>query len=146
MPEMDPTAHLIDIATSAYDALPRIAAGFLQHAATAGLVFDAEDLRHHSKITYPSATVTFSRCEPSQTSRGICVHSPERSFELWFEVRGWVVLKAGETKLYSQRLLAKHGFGDDEFLGDHAAFEDVARFVSALSPEAFGIPQKIERW
>ena len=146
MAEMDSASHLIDIATTTYDALPKIAEAFLQRAADAGLAFDIEELRHHSKITFPSATVIFRWCEPSHTSHGIGVHSPQRSFELWFEVRGWVSLKEEDTQLYSQRLLKTHGYGDDEFLGDHAAFENTARFVSGLSPDAFGIPQNIEKW
>jgi len=137
---------LVEIATRTYDALPRIAEAFLKRAIQAGLVVDLDELRHHSKVTFQSATITFRWCEPSHTSHGIGFKATERDFELWFEVRGWVSLKHGDTQIYSQRLLHQHGYGDDEFAGDIAAFVDTAAFVSSLSPDAFGVPLKVDKW
>jgi hypothetical protein len=137
---------LVEVANRTYDALPRIASLFLTHAERAGLSFDPAEMQHHCKLTFDSSTIVFRWCEPSHTSHGVSFISGDRNFNLWFEVRGWASLTHGDVQIYSQRLLRKQGYGDDEFKGDAGAFIDTCGFVSELSPEAFGRPVKVEKW
>ena len=136
--------NVVAISVRTYDQLPSVAESFLAHARQAGVVFDLDELRHHAKLTFDSATITFRWCEQSHASHGIGFSSSEREFELWFEARGWVNLTHGETQVYLQRVMRKRGDHDSE--GDIAAFAETARFVGSLSPEAFGVPSKVERW
>ena len=147
MPEPPSPETLVEVANRTYDALPKITSAFLAYAENAGLRFDRAEMQHHQcKLTFDSATIVFSYCEPSHTSHGISIIAPERSFDLWFEVRGWVSLTHGDVKVYSQRLLSKHGYGDDEFSGDKDAFIAAAEFVSKLTPEDFSRPTNLEKW
>jgi hypothetical protein len=145
MPEAPSPEALVEIANRTYDALPAIASAFLAHAATAGLSFDRVEMPPHCKLTFDSATVVFSWCEPRYTSHGVSLESANRSFNLWFEVRGCAHLKHGDQEIYSQELRRRHGHGDDEFKGDIVAFVDTAKFVERLSPQAFGRPLKVEK-
>jgi hypothetical protein len=126
MAETPQAEELVAIATRTYDALPKIAHAFLEHAMRAGFSFDIDELRHHSKFTFDSATITFQWCDQSHISHGVSFNSNARSFNLWFEVRGWVALSHGDTRIYSQRLLRERGYKEDEFEGNITAFTETA--------------------
>jgi hypothetical protein len=136
--------RLADVLSATYDSLPRLAEAFLLHARKAGLVFDM-NMRVHSTITFPDATITFSHCDPGRRStRALRVKLAERDFQLWFELPNMVTLESAGTVVYSHARPDETGRGGTTPSGDAAAFLEVAQFVSQLTPSKFGQPLKVE--
>lgn len=143
MPESRPQEALVEIGTRTYDALPKIAQAFLEYAVNANVTKDLSLSSHRTFTFQPETTITFSYCNPDpkySSSRAINFKSRERDFfQLWFEVRGVASLNYGQPRemreIYSQGKKIK---------GDVKAFIEAAEFVLNLSPQAFGVPLKVE--